>query len=37
MENCLIYERIALIKEGNPYFERELNIGYVVIGDQQRV
>lgn len=36
MENCLIYERIALIKEGeNPYVVRELNTGYVVIGDQQ--
>ncbi|MDE7428920.1 MAG: HIT family protein, partial [Lachnospiraceae bacterium] len=37
MENCLICERIALIKENqNPYFVRELNTGYVVIGDQQR-
>ena len=38
MDNCLICERIALIKENrNPYFVRELNTGYVVIGDQQRI
>ena len=38
MDNGLICERIALIKENkNPYFVRELNTGYVVIGDQQRI
>ena len=38
MDNCLVCERIALIKENrNPYFVRELNTGYVVIGDQQRI
>lgn len=38
MNDCLICERIALIKENrNPYFVRELNTGYVVIGDQQRI
>ncbi|MCM1124788.1 MAG: HIT family protein [Eubacterium sp.] len=38
MENCLICERIAWIKENrNPYFVRELNTGYVVIGDNQRI
>lgn len=38
MDNCLICERIALIKENrNPYFVRELKTGYVVIGDCQRI
>ncbi len=33
---CLICERIKMIKEGtNPYFVRELNTGYVVLGDHQ--
>lgn len=31
---CLICQRIELIKAGeNPYFVRELETGYVVIGD----
>lgn len=38
MNSCLVCKRIALIKENkNPYFVRELNTGYVVIGDQQRI
>ena len=38
MDNCLICERIAQIKNGtNPYFVRETKTGYVVIGDQQRI
>ncbi len=38
MDNCLICERIAWIRENrNPYFVRELNTGYVVIGDCQRI
>lgn len=38
MNNCMICERIDLIKQGqNPYFVRELNTGYVVIGDHQRI
>ena len=33
---CLICERIDLIKQGkNPYFVKELETGYVVIGDGQ--
>ena len=33
---CLICQRIELIKAGeNPYFVKELETGYVVIGDQQ--
>ncbi len=33
---CLICNRIALIKNGNnPYFVKELETGYVVIGDHQ--
>ena len=33
---CLICERIDLIKAGkNPYFVKELETGYVVIGDHQ--
>ena len=37
MSDCLVCDRIEQIKDGkNPYFVRELNTGYVVIGDQQR-
>lgn len=33
---CLICDRIAMIKNGtNPYFVKELQTGYVVIGDHQ--
>lgn len=33
---CLICERIEMIKKGsNPYFVKELETGYVVIGDHQ--
>ena len=33
---CLICDRIAMIKNGtNPYFVKELETGYVVIGDYQ--
>ena len=33
---CLICQRIELIKSGeNPYFVKELETGYVVIGDNQ--
>lgn len=33
---CLICERIEMIKNGtNPYFVKELETGYVVIGDYQ--
>ncbi len=33
---CLICERINMIKSGeNPYFVKELETGYVVIGDHQ--
>ncbi|MCM1488860.1 MAG: HIT family protein [Firmicutes bacterium] len=33
---CLICERIKMIKNGtNPYFVKELETGYVVIGDHQ--
>jgi len=33
---CLICERIAMIQRGeNPYFVKELESGYVVIGDHQ--
>ena len=33
---CLICDRIEMIKNGeNPYFVRELETGYVVIGDHQ--
>ncbi len=33
---CLICERIQMIKDGtNPYFVKELETGYVVIGDHQ--
>jgi len=35
-DKCLICSRIANIKEGtNPYFVKELETGYVVIGDFQ--
>lgn len=35
-KQCLVCNRIALIKEGkNPYFVRELETGYVVVGDFQ--
>lgn len=38
MCNCMICERIDWIKKNkNPYFVRELNTGYVVIGDHQRI
>lgn len=38
MCDCLVCERIELIKKHkNPYFVRELNTGYVVIGDHQRI
>lgn len=37
MDNCAVCERIERIKQGkNPYFVRELETGYVVIGDYQR-
>ena len=33
---CIICDRIKMIKEGkNPYFVKELETGYVVIGDNQ--
>ena len=36
MENCLICNRIDMIKRGvNPYFVAELTTSYVVIGDHQ--
>ena len=35
--NCGVCERIALTKQGNnPYFVRELETGYIVLGDHQR-
>ena len=35
--SCGVCERIALTRQGqNPYFVRELETGYVVIGDHQR-
>lgn len=35
-ENCFICQRIDEIKQGiNPYFVKELETGYVVIGDEQ--
>ncbi len=34
---CFVCDRIKMIKDGkNPYFVKELNTGYVVIGDFQR-
>ena len=36
-ENCMVCQRIEKIKRGeNPYFVKELESGYVVIGDFQR-
>lgn len=36
MNNCLVCERINLIKRGqNPYFVKELETGYVVLADHQ--
>lgn len=33
---CFICERIGMIQKGtNPYFVKELETGYVVIGDHQ--
>ncbi|MBR4360295.1 MAG: HIT family protein [Clostridia bacterium] len=33
---CLVCDRIAMIRQGtNPYFVRELETGYVVLGDHQ--
>lgn len=33
---CLVCDRIEMIKDGtNPYFVRELDTGYVVLGDHQ--
>lgn len=33
---CIVCDRIKMIKEGrNPYFVKELETGYVVIGDNQ--
>ena len=33
---CLICQRIELIKKGeNPYFVKELETGYLVVGDHQ--
>ena len=41
MEECMVCEvceRIDWIKNGkNPYFDKELNTGYVVYGDHQRI
>ena len=38
MEYCMFCERIYCIKKSkNPYFVKELNTGYVVIGDHQRI
>ena len=37
MSECMVCDRIELTKKGkNPYFVRELETGYVVIGDYQR-
>lgn len=37
MCDCLVCKRIELIRQGrNPYFVRELETGYVVLGDYQR-
>jgi diadenosine tetraphosphate (Ap4A) HIT family hydrolase len=36
IKNCLICDRINQIKAGtNPYFVKELQTGYVVLGDEQ--
>ncbi len=38
MDGCLVCDRIDRIQRGeNPFFVRELNTGYVVIGDHQRI
>ena len=38
VKHCMVCERIDWIKNGkNPYFVKELNTGYVVIGDHQRI
>ncbi len=38
MCDCMICARIELIRAGkNPYFVRELETGYVVLGDHQRI
>ena len=35
--DCAVCRRIQMIKEGrNPYFVKELETGYVVLGDSQR-
>ena len=35
---CFICDRIKMIQEGkNPYFVKELETGYVVIGDNQHL
>lgn len=35
---CLICDRIQMIKdEANPFFVKELETGYVVLGDTQRI
>ncbi len=37
MNDCMVCDRIEMINAGkNPYFVRELETGYVVIGDYQR-
>ena len=37
MKDCLICKRIEMIKNNeNPYFVKELETGYVVLGDHQR-
>ena len=37
MDECFVCDRIKLIKQGkNPYFVKELETGYVVLGDIQR-
>ena len=37
MNNCMVCDRIELTERGeNPFFVRELQTGYVVIGDYQR-
>ncbi len=37
MSECLICSRIEMAKsESNPYLVKELEIGYVAIGDHQR-
>ena len=37
-DNCFVCKRIGTIKNGtNSYFVRELETGYVVIGDSQRI